>query len=116
MRKIDAVWTFSAKTRAECAGSPCRAELPECTAYDAECHLREPVGITRTMVTILRLREIESFGFRAATGPPAAGSGHCRPSLKLDLCVDRFPAHRDAEQTTLRQPSCDVFTVHRTTE
>src|SRR5580704_10195759 len=60
--------------RAIDAGFPRRAELPGCTACDGECPIREPVGITRTMVTIHKLRGIQSFGFRAATGPAAAGS------------------------------------------
>ena len=59
---------FSAKTLGDDTGSPCRAELHGCTACDVERHIREPIRIMRTMVTILTLREIQPFGFRAATG------------------------------------------------
>jgi hypothetical protein len=44
-------------------------ELPECDACDAVGHIREPNGILLTTFTILRLREFQLFGFRAATGP-----------------------------------------------
>ena len=57
------------------ADFPRRTELNGFIDYAAKGHIRESFGISRTMVTILRLREIQSFGFRGATGTEAAGSG-----------------------------------------
>jgi hypothetical protein len=59
-------------------GFPHRTELKGFIACDVTGRIHESTGITRTMVTIVRLREIQPFGFRAATGPAAAWSGHCR--------------------------------------
>ena len=67
--------TVFAKTPAERADFARRAELHGCTACDVKGHIRESVGITRTMVTIVTMREIEPFGFCAATGPSADWSG-----------------------------------------
>jgi hypothetical protein len=58
----------------ERAEYPRDAELAGFIAYDARRHIREQAGTTRTMVTILRLRGIQPFGFRVATGPVAARS------------------------------------------
>jgi hypothetical protein len=55
-------------------GFPHRTELKGFIACDVTGRIHESTGITRTMVTIVRLREIQPFGFRAATGPAAAGS------------------------------------------
>ena len=87
-------------------GFPHRTELKGFIACDVTGRIHESTGTTRTMVTIVRLREIQPFGFRAATGPAAAWSGHCRRRRRPDPCVIRFPTHRDAEQTSLRQSSC----------
>ncbi len=59
-------------------GFPHRTELKGFIACDVTGRIHESTGTTRTMVTIVRLREIQPFGFGAATGPAAAWSGHCR--------------------------------------
>jgi hypothetical protein len=57
-------------------GSPRRTELKGFIAYDVSDCIDESNDTTRTMVTIVRLREIQPFGFCAATGPAAAWSVH----------------------------------------
>jgi hypothetical protein len=87
-------------------GFPRRTELNGFIACDVARRIAESFGITRTMVTILRLREIQLFGFCAATGTPSRSEQALPSEAKTGSCVVRYPTHRDAEQTSLRQSSC----------
>jgi hypothetical protein len=108
IRKTGAKSPALKKSRTDDAGFPQPMELPECDACEAVGHIREPSGILLTTFTILRLREFQPFGFRAATGPKpphaAIAIGH-----RTGTARKRPPVNCDERQNTLQQSSCDVL-------